>query len=209
MLIYRGFAERATGRGYVPGPALDAGPVGQGRIGELRAQAQPLLEELVATVRETVNLVVCVGGEVRFLTTVEGSRPVRVGDRQGAVLPAYRASAGKAMLSMLDQSELERLYHGENATARRLTEEDYAALVRELGAVRDHGFAANFEGTEEGVSALGVAVSSPAGEVVSSELPIRQNFPKPTSFPFHRQYAHIQELAYYERYEWHSRPYLA
>lgn len=166
MLIYRGFAERATGRGYVPGPALDAGPVGQGRIGELRAQAQPLLEELVATVRETVNLVVCVGGEVRFLTTVEGSRPVRVGDRQGAVLPAYRASAGKAMLSMLDQSELERLYHGENATARRLTEEDYAALVRELGAVRDRGFAANFEGTEEGVSALGVAVSGPAGEVV-------------------------------------------
>ncbi|KAA0976036.1 hypothetical protein FQ154_12035 [Paeniglutamicibacter gangotriensis] len=89
-----------------------------------------------------------------------------MGDRQGAVLPAYRASAGKAMLSMLDQSELERLYHGENATARRLTEEDYAALVRELGAVRDRGFAANFEGTEEGVSALGVAVSGPAGEVV-------------------------------------------
>lgn len=166
MLIYRGFAERATGRGYVPGPALGAGPAGQGRIGELRAVAHPLLEDLAATVKETVNLMVRVGGEVRFLSTVEGSQPVRVGDRQGAVLPAHRASAGKAMLARIDPTELERLYRGEAATARKLKEIEYAALVRELGTVRERGFAANFEGTEEGVSALGVAVSNSAGEVV-------------------------------------------
>ena len=39
MLIYRGFAERARGRGYVPGPALGAGPAGHGRISELHALA--------------------------------------------------------------------------------------------------------------------------------------------------------------------------
>lgn len=72
MLIYRGFAERATGRGYIPGPALGAGPAGHGRIGELRAVPHPLLEELAATVKETVNLMVRVGGEVRLLSTVEG-----------------------------------------------------------------------------------------------------------------------------------------
>jgi IclR family acetate operon transcriptional repressor len=166
MLIYRGFAERARGRGYVPGPALGAGPAGHGRISELRALAQPLLEELAATVRETVNLMVRVGGEVRFLTTIEGSKPVRVGDRQGAVLPAHRASAGKAMLARLDPIELERLYSGEAATARRLDEPEYAALVRELGFVRERGFAANFEGTEEGVSALGMAITNADGDVV-------------------------------------------
>lgn len=166
MLVYRGFAERARGRGYVPGPALGAGPAGQGRVGELRALAQPLLEELAATVRETVNLMVRVGGEVRFLSTVEGPRVLRVGDRQGAVLPAHRASAGKVMLSGLDPEELERLYRGPSASAVSLSETDYAALVRELGIVAERGFAANFEGTEEGVSALGMAVSNAAGEVV-------------------------------------------
>lgn len=166
MLIYRGFADRARGRGYVPGPALGAAPAGQGRIGELRAMAQPLLEELAATVRETVNLMVRVGGEVRFLSTVEGSRPVRVGDRQGIVLPAHRASAGKAMLARLDPQEIEQLYLGESAGAVRLSEVEYAALVRELGIVRERGFAANFEGTEEGVSALGMAISNAAGKVV-------------------------------------------
>lgn len=166
MLIYRGFAERATGRGYVPGPALGAGPVGQGRIGELRAVAQPILEELSATVKETVNLMVRVGGEVRFLSTVEGTRPVRVGDRQGAVLPAHRASAGKAMLARLAPIELEKLYSGEAPTARRLDAADYTALMRELGIVRERGFAANFEGTEEGVSALGMAIVNATGEVV-------------------------------------------
>lgn len=166
MLIYRGFADRARGRGYVPGPALGAGPAGQGRIGELRAMAQPLLEELAATVRETVNLMVRVDGEVRFLSTVEGPRVLRVGDRQGAVLPAHRASAGKAMLARLDAHEIELLYLGESASAARLSKSEYAALVRELGIVRERGFAANFEGTEEGVSALGMAVSNAAGKVV-------------------------------------------
>ncbi len=166
MLIYRGFAQREAGRGYVPGPALGSGPAGQGRIGELRSLAQPLLEELAATVRETVNLMVRVGGEVRFISTVEGSRALRVGDRRGFVLSAHRASAGKAMLARLAPEELERLYRGASAGVLSLSEVEYAALVRELGIVRERGFAANFEGTEEGVSALGMSVSNAAGEVV-------------------------------------------
>lgn len=166
MLIYRGFADRARGRGYVPGPALGAKPAGLDKVGELRTLARPLLVELAATVRETVNLMVRVDGEVRFISTIEGPQILRVGDRQGSVRPAHRTSAGKAMLARLGPQELERLYLGESAGSFRLSAAEYAALVRELGIVRERGFAANFEGTDEGVSALGMAVANATGEVL-------------------------------------------
>jgi IclR family transcriptional regulator, acetate operon repressor len=169
MLIYRGFAIQDENRRYLPGPAMGEGPAGMRSTRHLKELAQPHLELLASRVGETVNLMIRVGTKVRFLTSVEGSGILRVGDRQGAVLPAHRTSGGKAMLAELDASTLDKLFRSElNMADDRIPDSRYPAFLNELDLIRANGFAANYEGTEQGVSAIGVAVHDPLGLAIAA-----------------------------------------
>ncbi|WP_167137196.1 IclR family transcriptional regulator [Diaminobutyricimonas sp. TR449] len=169
MLVYRGFAVQDERRRYLPGPALGERPLTAGWTMRLRRIAQPHLEALAHELGESANLVVRAGSHVRFLTTVEGGNVLRVGDRQGAILPARFASAGKAILAELDRPVLDQLFRSPQAEAGgdAIPEQEFAAFLTELEGVRRNGFAANAESTEEGISAVGVAVRNGAGEVVA------------------------------------------
>lgn len=170
MLVYRGFAVQDESRRYVPGPAMGAGPAGVSWTRPLREISRPHMELLSARTTETVNLMIRVGTNVRFLDTVEGTNALRVGDRQGTVMPANKASGGKAMLAELDQGMLGQLYRSPSAGigGDSITDEDYPGFLRELETVRANGFAANFEGTEEGISAFGIAIHNGRSEVVGA-----------------------------------------
>ncbi|MGM9470486.1 IclR family transcriptional regulator [Pseudarthrobacter sp. YS3] len=170
MLVYRGFAVQDETRRYVPGPAMGVGPAGLAWSRLLRSLAQPHMELLSARLNETVNLMVRVGTKVRFLATVEGNNVLRVGDRQGTVMPANKTSGGKAMLAELDAHMIEQLFRSNNAEigGDTIPDADYQAFPRELETIRYNGFAANFEGTEDGVSALGIALHNRHGHVVGA-----------------------------------------
>ena len=160
MLVYRGFAVQDETRRYVPGPAMGAGPAGVTWTRLLRNLARPHMELLSSRLNETVNLMIRVGTKVRFLETIEGTNALRVGDRQGTVLPAHRASGGKAMLAELEPALVEQLFRSQNAEigGDSIPDAEFPAFLRELETIRSNGFAANFEGTEEGISALGMAL---------------------------------------------------
>lgn len=171
MLVFRGFAVQDDSRVYRPGPGLLAPVTDDVPNRRLRGVARPIIELLAQQVKETVNLQVRVGTTVRFLSTVESNTAVlQVGDRRGAVLDAASASGGLALLSLLEEADLARLYR--SGTARSLgvhMEEDrFAAFVRSLKWVRDMGLAVNRERTERGVVALGAAVRGPSGEGVAA-----------------------------------------
>ncbi|HEV7168299.1 MAG TPA: IclR family transcriptional regulator [Micrococcaceae bacterium] len=191
MLVYRGFAVQDASRHYIPGPAMGEGPAGISWSRLLRDVSVPHMEMLAARLGETVNLMVRVGTKVRFLSTVESSSPLRVGDRQGVVLPARQASGGKAMLAELEVTVLEQLYRSSGTpeamegtetmegteamegskaigSAEAMAADEFSAFLRELEYVRVNGFAANFEGTEEGISAVGVALHNRHGQVVGA-----------------------------------------
>lgn len=170
MLVYRGFAVQDETRRYVPGPAMGVGPAGLSWSRRLRSLAQPHMELLSGQLNETVNLMVRVGTKVRFLATVEGSNVLRVGDRQGTVMPASRTSGGKAMLAELEPHMIDQLFRSPNAEigGDTIPDSEYPAFLRELDSIRGNGFAANFEGTEDGVSALGMAVHNRDGRVVGA-----------------------------------------
>lgn len=171
MLVYRGFAIQDESRRYLPGPAMGVGPAGLDWGKQLRLISQPHLEVLSARLNETVNLMIRVGTKVRFLSTVESANILRVGDRQGTVLPAIRASGGKAMLAELDPVAVENLFFVDNdadAGDDFLPPAAQDAFRQELASIRNNGFAANFEGTEEGISALGVALHNSTGSVVGA-----------------------------------------
>ncbi|WP_188187476.1 IclR family transcriptional regulator [Nonomuraea sp. SYSU D8015] len=163
MLVYRDFAVQDEHHTYLPGPFFASMPAGAGgsALRELRARIRPVMEALCARAGETVNLVIRVGTEVRFVDSVESSQVLHVGDRRGTILPARLASGGKVLLAALPSHQLWELYPD-------LTAPERAALARELDEVRARGYALNIEGTERGVSAIGAALRDDRGTAVAA-----------------------------------------
>ncbi|WP_313812822.1 IclR family transcriptional regulator [Glutamicibacter sp.] len=159
MLVYRGFAEQDSKQRYIPGPSLGVAPAGISWTAELRTRVLPHLQKLNKEIDETVNLMVLAGTQVRFLASVQGSRPLRVGDRQGEVMPASATSAGKAMLAQLDAQSVEDLYAREaRINQTPFSQTWFLALANELKTARKMGFALNLEESEAGINALGVVI---------------------------------------------------
>jgi IclR family transcriptional regulator, acetate operon repressor len=155
MLVYRDFAEQLPDRRYAAGPVLRRGPVQQASVATLREVALPHLRRLVDAVGETANVMVLAGSDVRFVATVESDQVLRVGDRTGRTLPAHLSSGGKAALATLGEEEVA-------AALQELDQTTAARVLRELRSIRRRGFAVNDQGTEAGLTAVGVAVP-PAG----------------------------------------------
>lgn len=164
MLVYRDFAEQAADRRYVAGPVLRH-PVDPEPVAGLRDLAVPHLRRLVERCGETVNLMQLVGAEVRFVATVECDKVLRVGDREGKLLPAHLTSGGRALLAEQSEEDIERFCTGAGL--------DPDALRRDLRKIRRQGFAVNDQQTETGVTAIGRALHEPAGTraAVSIALP--------------------------------------
>ncbi|GLY70389.1 IclR family transcriptional regulator [Amycolatopsis taiwanensis] len=158
MLVYRDFAEQGGDRRYQAGPVLRAAGTSGAPVALLRRVALPHMQQLVARVRETANLMVRVDASVRFVASVESDQVLRVGDRVGRVLPAHLASGGKALLAALPPHELAELYPDPEAAGVNLPK-----LRRELGLVRKRGFAINDQLTETGLTALGMVIPEPDG----------------------------------------------
>jgi DNA-binding IclR family transcriptional regulator len=169
MLVYRDFAAKTDDHRYVPGPALSAPPLRPGPTQRLRQALRPHMTALRDRVEETVNLTVRRGAQSRFLDTIECRRLLRVTDRQGMILPAWQTSGGKVLLAELPDARLTVLLRGASGRGPdRMTDAARRALVSELRAVRERGYAENIEESESGVCAVGMCVRDSAGEAVAA-----------------------------------------
>ena len=195
MLVYRDFARQDEHRCYVPGPGLSAHLVGGSAAQRLRRALLPSMDVLCDRIGETVNLMVRVGTQTRFLASVESTQTLHIGDRRGTILPAALSSGGKALLAELDLEELANLYleggaealtqpvegTGEDTAAHtttpppvptgreeKLSLPQFHRFVRELDVVRERGYGFNLEETESGVSAIGRCVLDASGQPVAA-----------------------------------------
>ena len=156
-------------RRYQVGPALVDIALEALRGIDVRETAHPHLQELASIVRETVNLIVLDGDQIRFIDSIEGPEAVRVSSRTGAVLPAHCTAGGKVLLAALEEAELARLYPTRRLSA--LTPHsvtDRTALTRELAQIRRKGYATSFEQSTHGLSAVAVLVRNASGQVVAA-----------------------------------------
>ncbi|WFR73391.1 helix-turn-helix domain-containing protein [Prescottella defluvii] len=122
MLVYRGFAVQDENRRYHPGPAMGVGPAQHGWTREFTDICRPHMDALSTVTGETINLMIRVGSQVRFLYSAEADSMLRVGDRQGQVLPAERTAGGRILLAELPRQTLEQLYlrpAGKSPSSRR------------------------------------------------------------------------------------------
>jgi DNA-binding IclR family transcriptional regulator len=169
MLVYRDFAAQAEDRSYRPGPAVAAPPLRAEPAQRLRQVMRPYMERLCDQVAETINLTVRLGNQTRFLHTVESAQVLRVGDRQGTILPAWKTSGGKALLAELPDAQLTALLRGANGRPPEgMTAAERRALVTELRLVREQGYAENIEESESGVCAVGLCVRDKSGDPVAA-----------------------------------------
>jgi IclR family acetate operon transcriptional repressor len=99
---------------------------------------------------------------VRFVATVECDQVLRVGDREGRMLPAHLASGGRAVLATLSDEEITDLYSEPDSPVL-----DLPALLRDLRRVRRQGFAVNDQATETGVPARGRPAGAPVAPAVA------------------------------------------
>lgn len=165
MLLYRGFVrQNPATRAYEPGQALGSIAFAIRRQIDVRTLVRPVLEELYKDTGETVHFARLEGADVHFLDAIESSRAVRVGSRQGRMLPANCSATGKAMLSRLNDEQLHALYSGDELP--RLTKSSItrrADLDVALDEIRHRGYATSHEESEDGVTSVAVAVTGPNG----------------------------------------------
>jgi len=150
--------------------------------GDLRAIARPLLTALSAEIDETVHLVVLSNANVLFIDAFESSKALRVASRVGRFLPAHSTSVGKVLLSALSDVELRNLYpEAKLAKTAPNTVTSRAKLLKQLGEVRELGYATSNEESEAGVGSVGVRIvdrSNATRGALSIAAPISRLTPK-------------------------------
>lgn len=123
---------------------LKAWQIGQRYAGHrnMVERAQPLMNQLVDTIGETVQLARLDGIENIYIAISESPKPMRLASSVGMRLHSHATGIGKALLSQLDPAEAERRLRA--AELPRLTENtmvDVDLIMKELDAIRHRGYA--------------------------------------------------------------------
>ena len=134
----------------------------------LRA-ARPVMERLVETCRETVNLGILDAGEVVVTSTLESPQSIRMSSKVGNRRHLHSTALGKVLLSGLLEKEVRRLIRLRGLpklTPRTIVSRQ--ALAAELDRVRKQGYALDNEENEPDGRCLGAPIAGPGGRIVAA-----------------------------------------
>jgi len=136
---------------------------------DLVKEATPYLKELVKLCNETVHLGVREEEEVLYLAKEESSQTIRMISYVGKRSPLHCTALGKVLLAHLSTEERKKTL-GEKVL-RRLTENtitDEEELEKELGKVREQGFALDREENEKDVRCIAAPIRNYQGKVIAA-----------------------------------------
>ena len=135
----------------------------------LSRAAHPVIEKLVASSRETVNLGILDAGEVVVIGSVESPQTIRMTSKVGNRRHLHSTALGKVLLSGLPDREALRLIRIKRLP--RLTPKTLVtrqAVMAEIRKVRDQGFAIDDEENELDGRCIGAPIIGPGGRVVAA-----------------------------------------
>ena len=138
-------------------------------LDEIAASREPvaridLTKEFDRALNALKLLAVRDGAEVIHVACRNGTLPLGVTYRIGMHLPGSCTATGKALISTRSDQEVKALFHGRRLP--RLTGKScgsVTALLEQLRAVREQGFARDDEETHEGMFCIGVPIHDPDG----------------------------------------------
>lgn len=185
-------------RGFRLGPALMH--LASSANSWLIETIHPYLEELSASLDETVDLAVQSGADVYFVDQVAASHRLQAVSQTGLAFAAYCTANGKALLAELKDNEVVSLVAGSLTPLTPNTIVEVDTLLTELETIRTSGVAFDREEHHLGISAVGTALANPYGLAVAVSVPV------PTSRFVDRESEVVEQLLKYrERIEHHFR----
>lgn len=145
-----------TGRGFVAGPAIMQLGMPGGTTPRERFEHRPVLERARELTGEDVHAAVLAGDRVLVTEGRRSPRTPSVGLRVGMVAPAHAMAGGKLLLSLLDDGQVLSLLPDRLARLGPRTIVDRAALLEELAATRQRGWASAMQESERDVASIAV-----------------------------------------------------
>jgi DNA-binding IclR family transcriptional regulator len=131
--------------------------------------AQPLMERLVGSCKETVNLGLLDAGEVVVINTVESPQAVRMSSKIGNRRYLHSTALGKVMLAGLLDKEVMRLLRLKGTP--KLTDEtitNKTSVLADVQKVRRQGWALDNQENELEGRCIGAPVMGPDGHVLAA-----------------------------------------
>lgn len=135
----------------------------------LADRALPFMQRLCDRLDETIQLAVLDGRFNVYVGKVTGTQRLVLASEIGRRLQAHATGLGKALLAGLSDGELARLFEG--VKLERFTEHtvrDFAALRREVEAIRRRGYATDDEEYTIGVRCVAAPIRDSSGAVVAA-----------------------------------------
>jgi DNA-binding IclR family transcriptional regulator len=133
----------------------------------LREVSRPIIDDLVATIRETVTLsVVAPDGGLDLVHQVDAPAQLRPRSWVGQRFPLHTSASGKVLLASYDEERLERFLREplEQFTPSTITTAE--ALRPELMRVREQGYAFTIDEEEEGLTGVATGIRGQADELL-------------------------------------------
>jgi DNA-binding IclR family transcriptional regulator len=165
--------HKDTGRGvYTIGPELYV--LGSIYIenNDIYRSASPVVKKLNELTGEVVAINVLDGsGDIMLLMREERQIGFRWGSHVSSTFPAYATAGGKALLSELNEEEIDNLYPEERLkqlTAKTISTK--TQLKSELKEIRKTGLAFTNEEYLDGIESVGSVISDTTGKAVASVI---------------------------------------
>src|ERR1700751_2503736 len=135
---------------------------------ELREAVLPFLQDLHQATKITVQLGVLVGTTVLVVEKITGHRAMPMLSQVGGMIPAYCSALGRAILAYSEPAGIDTALTGPlpRRTPRTLTSR--VAIMRELTAVPERGWAIEREEGNIGVSCVAAPIFGPLGDVAAA-----------------------------------------
>lgn len=133
------------------------------------AMVERKVDELVEETGERGQFIVNGNGIGVCLHTARGNHGVDILPEIGSAMYLHASAAGKALLAAMDEQQVEQVIQKwglPELTDRTITDE--AELFRELGDIREQGYAKNDGQMIEQVRAVGVTIQSPYDQLIGS-----------------------------------------
>ncbi len=131
--------------------------------------APKMMEKLVGSCRETVNLGILDASEVVVISTLESPQSIRMTSKVGNRRYLHSTALGKVLLSGLTEKEVDRLIRIQGLPKlmpRTITTR--SALSTELALIRKQGYAVDNEENEPGCRCLAAPIVGHDGRIVAA-----------------------------------------
>ena len=132
---------------------------------------RPIMREIADDTGETVDLAVLRDGKMLFVDQIVGRQRLRTVSSIGETFPLVTTANGKAALACLDEVEATNLVLNE---FRLTTKKDQkiSALLSEIEEIRNGALATDEDEHTDGISAIGIGISDPSGEIFALSVPV-------------------------------------